>query len=289
MSEFVQLLISGLMVGSIYGLIGIGFTTIYNVTGIVNFAQGDFAMVGALSAIMFYAAGSPLWVAIILAIILVGLLATLIERFAIRPIGTHVTRGIIATICVGVVLQGAAVLIWGSDAQPMPAFSGDRPFNLWGTTILPQTLWIFGTAATLMVLLYLFFQKTYPGKIMRACAINPFAAQLMGIRLNAMRTFSFLLSGMFGAIGGIIVAPIALTQYDSGIGLGIKGFVACIIGGFGNPIGAAVGGLLLGVLEAMSSGFISSGFKNAISFVLLLLFLSVRSGGLLGDLEKVGR
>jgi len=289
LSEFIQLLVAGLMVGSIYSLIGIGFTTIYNVTGIVNFAQGDFAMVGALSAIMLYASGLPLWVAIVFAILLVGCLAAIIERVAIRPIGTHVTRGIVATIGVGVVLQGAAVLIWGTDAQPMPAFSGEKPFNLRGITLLPQTLWIFGTTAGLMILLYLFFQRTYPGKIMRACAINPFAAQLMGIRLGAMRTISFFLSGMFGAIGGIIVAPIALTQYDSGISLGIKGFVACIIGGFGNPIGAAVGGLLLGVLEAMSSGFISSGFKNAISFVMLLLFLSVRPGGLLGDLERVGR
>jgi branched-chain amino acid transport system permease protein len=289
MGEFIQLLIAGLMVGSIYGLIGIGFTTIYNVTGIVNFAQGDFAMVGALSAISLYAAGLPLWAAIALAIVLVGVLAALIERVALRPVGTHVTRGIIATIGIGVVLQGAAVLLWGTEAQPMPPFSGEKPFRLGGVTLLPQTLWIVGTAAALMILLYLFFQRTYPGKIMRACAINPFAAQLMGIRIGAIRTFSFFLSGMFGAIGGIIVAPVALTQYDSGISLGIKGFVACIIGGFGNPIGAAIGGLLLGVLEAMSSGFISSGFKNAISFILLLVFLSLRPGGLLGDFEKAGR
>jgi branched-chain amino acid transport system permease protein len=289
MSEFVQLLIAGLMVGSIYGLIGIGFTTIYNVTGIVNFAQGDFAMIGALSAIMLHESGLSLGLAIALAIVLVGVIAAVIERVAVRPIGTHVTRGIVATIGIGVVLQGAAALIWGTDAQPMPGFSGERPFNLGGTTVLPQALWIFGTSAALMLLLFLFFRHTYPGKIMRACAINPFAAQLMGIRLAALRTFSFFLSGAVGAVGGIIIAPIALTQYDSGISLGIKGFVACIIGGFGNPVGAAVGGLLLGILEAMSSGFVSSGFKDAISFALLLVFLVVRPGGLLGDLEKVGR
>lgn len=289
MSEFIQLLIAGLTIGSIYSLIAIGFTTMYNVTGIVNFAQGEFAMFGALTAIMLHSIGLPLWLAILLSIIAVGLLAMIIERVAIRPLGTHVTRGIVVTIGIGVILQGAAILIWGTDAQPMPAFSGERPFRIGETTMLPQTLWIFGTSAALMVLLYLFFQHTYLGKIMRACAINPFSAQLMGIRLGAMRSFSFLLSGIFGAIGGIIVAPIALTQYDSGIHLGINGFVACIIGGFGNPVGAAVGGLLLGVIEAMSSGFVSSGFKNAISFVLLLIFLSVRPGGLLGDLEKVGR
>ncbi len=286
MSSVVQLLIGGLTVGSIYGLIAIGFTTVYNASGIVNFAQGDFAMLGALSAISLHAAGLPLFAAVIAAIILVGLVAVLIERVAIRPLGSQVTRGIIVTIGIGVILQGAAVLLWGTDAQPLPAFSGARPLSVWGATVVPQTLWIFGTAGALMLLLYLFFERTYPGKVMRAAAINPFAAELMGIKLNAVRAFSFMLSGMIGAIGGIIVAPIALTQYDSGISLGIKGFVACIIGGFGNPIGAALGGLLLGVLEAMSSGLVSSGLKNAISFILLVLFLLLRPGGILGDLER---
>lgn len=289
MVEALQFLIAGLMVGSIYGLIGIGFTTVYNVTGIVNFAQGDFAMVGAMSAIALYAGGVPLLVAIPLAIIIVGALAAVVERLAIRPAGTHVIRGIVITIGVGVILQGIAVLVWGTDAQPMPAFSGDTPFVLAGATVVPQTLWIVGTAALMMILLYLFFQRSYLGKAFRACAVNPFAAQLVGIRLNNMRMVGFVLSGVFGAIAGIIVAPVALTQYDSGIFVGIKGFVACIIGGFGNPVGAALGGLLLGVLEAFSTGFLSSGFKNAIAFVLLLIFLVVRPGGLLGDMEKVGR
>jgi branched-chain amino acid transport system permease protein len=289
MTEVFQFLIAGLMVGSIYGLIGIGFTTIYNVTGVVNFAQGEFAMVGALSAIALYAFGVPLWLAVFMAIVIVGLLAVFIERTAIRPVGSQVIRGIVITIGVGVILRGFAVLFWGTDAQPMPAFSGETPYLLFGATVLPQTIWIVSTASVLMVLLYIFFQRTFLGKALRACALNPFAAQLMGIRLNTMRSLAFALSGMFGAIGGIIVAPIALTQYDSGLSLGIKGFVACIIGGFGNPIGAMLGGLLLGVLEAMSSGLLSSGFKNAIAFIVLLLFLLVRPGGLLGDMEKVGR
>lgn len=289
MTETIQFLISGLMVGSIYGLIGIGFTTVYNVTGIVNFAQGDFAMVGALSAIALHLAGIPLVPAILIAIVIVGLLAAVIERVAVRPVGANVIRGILITIGVGVVLQGLAVLIWGTDAQPMPAFSSEVPFSVLGATVVPQTLWIIGTASALMILLYLFFQRSFLGKAFRACAANPFAAQLLGIRLGTMRTVGFVLSGMFGAVGGIIVAPVALTQYDSGLSLGVKGFVACIIGGFGNPVGAAVGGLLLGVLEAFSSGFLSSGFKNAIAFVLLLLFLMVRPGGLMGTMERVSR
>jgi branched-chain amino acid transport system permease protein len=287
MVEALQFLLGGLVVGSIYGLVGIGFTGVYNVTGIVNFAQGDFAMIGAMAVIALYAAGVPLLPAVVLAIIVMAVVAAGIERLAIRPLKHDVIRGIIVTIGIGVVLQGAAVLIWGTDAQPMPSFSGEMPIELFGATLLPQALWVIGTAAVLMVGLHLFFQRTYLGKMFRACAMNPFAAGIVGIRVRTMRVISFAMSGVLGAVAGIIIAPIALTQYDSGLSVGIKGFVACIIGGFGNPIGAALGGLVLGVLEAFATGYLSSGYKNAIAFVLLLLFLFLRPGGLLGEMERV--
>lgn len=286
MAEALQFLLSGLVVGSIYGLVGVGFTGIYNVTGIVNFAQGEFAVVGAMTTIALHTAGVPLFPAAFLAIVITCALAALIERTAIRPVRQNVIRGIIVTIGVGVVIQGAVVIIWGADAQPMPSFSGDRPIEVFGATLLPQSLWVIGTAAALVALLYLFFQHTYLGKMFRACAMNPFAAGLVGIRVTTMSAVSFMLSGILGAVAGIIIAPIALTQYDSGLQLGIKGFVACIIGGLGNPIGAALGGLLLGVLEAFATGYVSSGYKNAIAFLLLLLFLFLRPGGLLGEMER---
>lgn len=285
MIELFQYVASGLVVGSIYGLIGIGFTAVYNVTGIVNFAQGDLSMLGALAAIALLAAGVPLAPAILIAIIAIGLLGVVIERLTIRPIGSDVMRGIIITIGLGVALQGLAVVLWGTDAYPLPAFSGERPIDLAGVTVPPQSLWVVGTAALLMGLLYVFFTRTYLGRAFRACAMNPFAAGLMGISTGTMRGISFFLSGLIGAVAGIIVAPLALMQYDSGIFLGIKGFVACIIGGFGNPIGAALGGLLLGLLESFATGYLSSGYKNAIAFVVLLAFLFVRPGGLLGELE----
>ena len=212
-----------------------------------------------------------------------------IERLTIRPGGNDVLRGIIITIGVGVALQGIAVLVWGTDAQPLPSFSGERPILIQGVSIPPQSLWVVGTAAVLMMGLYVFFTRTFLGKAFRACALNPFAAGLMGIPTNAMRALSFFVSAAVGAIAGIIIAPIALMQYDSGIFLGIKGFVACIVGGFGNPVGAALGGLLLGLLEAFATGYLSSGYKNAIAFVLLLVFLFIRPGGLLGELETLGR
>ncbi|MCJ7872297.1 branched-chain amino acid ABC transporter permease [Phaeobacter sp. J2-8] len=286
MSDLLQLIISGLMVGSIYGLIGIGFTTIYNVTGIVNFAQGDLAMIGAILAITFYGLSLPLALAILLSVICVGVLAAIIERLAIRPLGNSVMRGIIVTIGVGSILQGVAISGWGTQAYSLPAFTSGGPIPVLGATILPQTFWILGTTVVLMVGLYLFFTRSYLGKAFRACAINSFAAQIIGIRLNNIRVLGFVLSGFFGAIAGIIVAPIALTQFDSGVAIGIKGFVACIIGGFGNPIGAALGGLILGIIEALSSGYLSSGFKNAIAFVMLIGFLVWKPTGILGELEK---
>ncbi|GLR96452.1 MULTISPECIES: branched-chain amino acid ABC transporter permease [Bradyrhizobium] len=287
MSDALQFLISGLVVGSIYGLIGVGFTCIYNVTGIVNFAQGDFAMVGAMSAIALNAAGAPLWLAILLAILITSAVAVLIERTAIQPVRGDVMRGIIVTIGVGVVLQGLAAIVWGTDAQPMPAFSGEKLIHLLGATVMPQSLWVIGVGILAMGGLDLLFRRTYLGQMFRACAMNPFAARLVGMKVETMSLVGFVMSGALGAIAGIVVAPIALTQYDSGLQLGIKGFVACIVGGFGGPVGAAVGGLVLGVLEAFSAGYVSSGYKNAIAFALLLGFLLFRPGGLLGDYDRV--
>jgi branched-chain amino acid transport system permease protein len=287
MSDALQFLISGLVVGSIYGLIGVGFTCIYNVTGIVNFAQGDFAMVGAMSAITFQNAGMPMWLAIILAIIVTCLVAAVIERSAIRPVRGDVLRGIIVTIGLDVVLQGIAAIIWGTDAQPMPAFSDERLIHFFGATLMPQSLWVLGTATMAMVALDLLLRRTYLGQMFRACAMNPFAARLVGMRVETMSRVGFLMSGALGALAGIVVAPIALTKYDSGLQLGIKGFIACIVGGFGGPVGAAIGGIVLGILEAFATGYISSGYKNAIAFALLLGFLVFRPGGLLGEFERV--
>ncbi|NMG67661.1 branched-chain amino acid ABC transporter permease [Azoarcus indigens] len=289
MTEFAQYLISGLVVGCIYGLIATGFTAVYNATHIVNFAQGESSMLAALCAASLVLAGAPLLLAIAVAVVVVGLVNILVERLAIRRSGTDVTRGIIITIGVGIVLQGLAALVWGTDAQPLPAFSGPGSISAYGVVVPRQALWVLGTTAVVMALLYLFLTRSFLGKAFRACAMNGQAAALMGIPTGLMRSIGFLLSGTVGAVAGVIIAPIALMQYDSGVALGIKGFVACIIGGFGNPIGAALGGLLLGATETLAAGYISSGFKNAIAYVLLLLFLLVRPGGLLGEFGAAKR
>ncbi len=286
MTEVVQYVFAGLVVGAIYGVVGMGYTGVYNVTRIVNFAQGDFAMIGALGAIAAYEAGAPLSAAVAIAVVAVALLGLLVERLAIRPARAEEGRGIIITLGVGACLQGLAVMVWGTDARALPAFSGERPIALAGATITPQALWVLGTTLALMLGLQVFFRATYLGKAFRACAVNPYAARLVGIGVPSMHVIAFVLSGALGAVAGIVVAPIVLAQYDTGIPLGIKAFVACIIGGLGNATGAVVGGLVLGVLEAMATGFGSSGYKNAIAFVLLLVFLLFRPRGILGELDR---
>ena len=289
MSGFSQFLLAGLVIGSIYGIVGIGYTVIFNVTGIVNFAQGEFAMLGAFLVSLLVEISLPLPVAALVSISVVALLAAGIERYAIRPAQGQVLFAIIITIGVGIILQGVVVAIWGTDARSIPSFSSVAAIDLGGVTIPSQSLWVLGTACLLMVALTYFFNSTYIGKAFRACAVNPTAARLVGIETRAMSVIAFVISGALGAIAGLLVAPISLVQYDTGIALGIKGFVACIVGGLGRPGGAMVGGLVLGVAEALSAGYLSSGYKNAIAFVLLLMFLRLRPSGLLGDLEQTGR
>lgn len=289
MTEFLQFLLAGLVIGSIYGIVGIGYTVIYNVTGIVNFAQGEFAMLGAFLASLLIEGGMPLPLAAVASICAVALIAAAIERYAIRPAGGNVLFAIIITIGVGIVLQGVVVAIWGTDARSIPSFSSAAAIDLGGVTIPSQSLWVLGSACVLMLTLNYFFNSTYLGKAFRACAVNPAAARLVGIETQSMGVIAFVISGALGAIAGLLVAPISLVQYDTGLALGIKGFVACIVGGLGRPGGAMVGGLVLGASEAFASGYLSSGYKNAIAFVLLLLFLRLRPQGLLGDLERTGR
>lgn len=289
MTEILQFLLSGLVLGSIYAIAAIAYTGIYNITGVINFAQGDMAMIAAMVAISLYDAAVPYPLAVALAIGFGGLLGAAIERVVIRPLGNHVVRAIIVTIGVGVALQGTAVVLWGTEARALPSPVPPQVLSVLGATLPSHSIVVLIVAALLVVGLGLLFQATYIGRAFRACAVNPYAAQLSGIEVASMGTLAFVLSGMLGAIAGVMVAPITLMQYDTGIAIGLKGFVACMIGGLGNPLGAFAGGLFLGVIEQVASGALSSGWKNAIAFLLLIAILLLRPGGLFGELERSTR
>ncbi len=278
-----QLLITGITIGSIYALVGLGFNIIYNASDVVNFAQGEFVMIGAISAATLSAANTPLILAIALAILVTVLIGLALNQFAIKPAkDASVITTIIITIGASIFLRGVALLIWGKDFYSLPSFSGEQPIQIGSATILPQNLWVIGITAILVTIVLWFFKYTLLGKAVLACSCNRTAAQLVGINVGKMLLLSYALSAMLGALAGVLIVPVTFTSYDAGVMLGLKGFSAAILGGIGNPVGAVVGGLLLGVLESFGAGFISSGYKDAIAFTIILLVLFFRPSGLLG-------
>jgi len=285
--QLFQYVLSGLSNGAIYALIGFGFAIIYNSTGIINFAQGEFVMLGGMLTVFFLAVFKlPLEAAIILAIIISTIVGVSFERLAIRPLKNASPLSlIIITIGASIFMRGAAMLIWGKDTYALPAFSGSDPLYIAGATILPQHLWILGVTVLIIIGSRIFFNYSIAGKAMRACSYNPLAAGLVGINVKNMVMLSFAISSAIGSMAGIIIAPLTMTSYDVGIMLGLKGFCAVIIGGMSSGLGTLMGGLLLGLLESLGAGFISASYKDAIAFIILLLILFIRPEGLFSKKE----
>lgn len=282
-SAWLQYVASGLTAGAIYALVALGFSIIYNASGAINFAQGEFVMVGGMSAATMWAAGLPLALALPLAVAASVVVALIVEKLAIEPArhaGT-VTL-IIITIGVALFLRGLAQLVWGKGVYRLPAFSSEQPIAFMGATVLPQSLWVLGGAAVAVAALSAFYGRTLMGKAMLATSYNRVAAQLVGINTRGVLFASFGLAAALGALAGVLIAPIAFTSYDTGIMLGLKGFAAAMLGGLGSFGGAVLGGLLLGLLEGLGAGFISSAYKDAIAFVVILAVLFLMPGGLLG-------
>lgn len=282
-AQFLQFLYSGMTVGSAYALAALGFTIIYNTSGVINFAQGEFIMLGGMLAVFFTQAGLPLPVALVLAILIPAIVGVLIEKLAIEPVkGAEPVTLIIITIGASLVIRGLTAVIFGKGTHSLPAFSGDAPIEILGATLLPQSLWVLGVTAVVVVVLWYFFNRTLTGKAMLATSYNSLAAELVDINTSKVLFMSFAMSAALGAVGGILVTPITLTSYDVGIMLGLKGFVAAVVGGLGNGLGAVVGGLLVGILESFGAGYLSSAYKDAIPFVLILLILFFMPRGLFG-------
>jgi len=283
LAPLLQYFISGLTNGAIYALIALGFGIIFNTTTIINFAQGEFVMLGAMCAISIYHLAPSLPLAFLGGVIIVSLVGLAFERLALRPVGeASPLTLIIITVGAGVFLKGVAMLLWGKESYTLPPFSGEAPLHLGPATILPQNLWVLGLMLVLVLALEAFFRLTLTGKAMRACAYNTRAARLVGIAASRMVQLSFALSAILGAGAGILIAPLTLGVYDMGTMLGLKGFAAAIIGGLGSLLGGVLGGLFLGLAESFTSGLISSGYRDAVAFLLLLVVLFLRPRGLLG-------
>jgi branched-chain amino acid transport system permease protein len=289
-NQLPQFLVSGITSGSIYALIALGFGIIHNATGIVNFAQGEFVMLGAMAMISFTkVAGLPMLAAFPLAILMVMGVGCLME---IGPIRHSRSRDVLIlvmiTVGASITMREIAMLVWGKTPRTLPPFSSDEPLVLGSAAILPQTIWILGITIVVVLALSFFFGKTMVGKAMRAAAENRQGAALIGIAVRRMALLSFVLSGGIGAVAGIIITPITTMSYSAGVMLALKGFSAAILGGYGDMRGAVVGGLLLGTLESLGAGLISSAYKDAFAFLVLLLVLFIRPSGLFGK-ERIKR
>jgi len=282
-----QYLVAGITYGTIYAIVAIGFNIIYNTTGIINFAQGEFVMLGGMLGVTLHAL-LPMPLAIAGAVIATMLVGALIEMLFIRWLRRpSVLRLIIITIGLSIAIRELALLLWGEGVRALPYFTGTAvsSLSIGDVHISPQVLWVLGLSAVMVAALNFIFARTLLGRQMRACACNREAAQLCGISAKNMVTLSFVLSAGIGALAGCAISPITYVQYDSGTSLAIKGFTVAILGGLGNSMAAIAAGLLLGILESFSIWVMPAAYKDVIAISILLLILFVRPSGLFGNAE----
>ena len=286
--EFLQSLVNGVGVGLIYGLVGIGFCVIYNASGIVNFAQGVFVMLGGMVCqALLSSLGIPIILSIVLTIPIVALAGMIIEVVVIRPMlnrNATLFAIILATLATQIMIERITLLTLGDRPRSFEPFTAGGPLKIGGVAISYQTFWILGIGALLVLLLWLFFTRTQTGRALRACSQNREAASLLGIPVGRMMLVAFALSAALGAIAGILVTPTQYTAYNVGTPFGVNGFIAAIIGGFGSAGGALAGGLLLGVLQALAIVLLGAGFKNVAALSVLLIVLLAFPNGLFGGI-----
>ncbi|MFN2460029.1 MAG: branched-chain amino acid ABC transporter permease [Candidatus Velthaea sp.] len=283
MAALWQYVLAGLVVGAIYALIAAGFVLIYQVTGLINFAQGEFAMIGAMTAAALNAGGAPAPVAAAAAIVVAALVGGLSYVLAIRPAraSTGVTL-IFITLGLDVALRGAALFVWGTNPYSLPAFSGGSSVTIFGGVLPPQALWVLLTDVLVFAALYVFFRHTYAGTAVRAAVASPAIASTFGIPLARFGFWSFVAAAAIGGLGGVVIAPITSATYDMGLTFGLAGFVAAVLGGLDSLPGALLGGFVLGILEKVSGGVFSTGWEQGVGFLILVLVLVLRPQGLLG-------
>lgn len=284
MDGAIQILVSGVIVGCIYAMAALGFTIVFNATRIVNFANGEFLMLGSVAlAGAITTAGMPLWIAVIAAIACTAVVGIGLQVLVLNHArSTNELSLVMLTIGAGLAVRGAASLVFGREVTFVPDF-GLFPMLLMGDVyVVSQGVWITLTLAAVSLLLWLLFARTTFGKAMKAASDEPRAAALCGIEPRRAAAAAFGIAAALGGLAGALVAPISAAFYENGVFLGLKGFAAAVAGGLGNPLGAVIGGLIIGIVESFSAGYVSSGYKDGVAFILLLLVLLLRPSGLMG-------
>jgi len=280
-----QLLSTGITLGAIYALVGLGFVTIARASQIINFTQGEFVMLGGVITFFLHkGVNLPYPLAVLIAILSVVIIGFLIQLLVIYPLRkASLPILLIATLGASIFLSNTSALFFGTLPKSLPPFSSREPLQIGEVLISPQSLWVLGATFLLLIILYFLSHRTLLGKAMEASSTDPLGADLSGISRNLMLFLAFGVSAGMGAIAGIFVTPILYTSYNSGTLLGLKGFVAAVLGGWGKNSGAILGGFAFGIIESLSVAFIPSGYKDAVAFVILLLILYFRPKGILGS------
>ena len=284
MAEFIQICIGGLLVGTIYALVALGFSLIHRVTGAINLAQGGFVLIGALVGYTFHQSfGLSLPLSLVAAVIVTTAAGALIGSLTFVPALRTLSNANLLMLTVGILtmLEGITLVVWGSQPYTLPPFTGEEPFNFGEIRVPSQAFWVFGTAIVVVLVLWFVVNRTRLGRALRACAENQTAATLMGINVPRMAIFSFGFATMIAAIAGLVVAPTTTLQFNSGSLFTISGFIAVVIGGISSFPGAILGGLLLGLATQLATAYVSSLFSSAIALFILLLVLIYAPTGLI--------
>jgi branched-chain amino acid transport system permease protein len=283
-TAFLGYLITGLALGCTFALVASGFVTIHRVTGVVNFAQGTFAVVAGLTAGALLVDGLPHGLAEVAAIAVACLVGLVVGVVAIGKRGTPPLASLVITLGLGVLAYAVEVIVFGDQPVSFPGLPG--AVSVGGTRIQWQYFLVIGVALVTFAALGLFFGRTYLGKALTACASNPYAARLAGIDVTRMGLLAFALGGLLGGLAGVLITPLQPVAFDSDVGLAINGFAAAIVGGLNRPGLALVGGLVLGVVEAFVAGYVNGSYQTEIALALMLVIMIWQASRRLGVAEE---
>ena len=287
MTDFLQLFFSGLATGSIYALAALGFTLLWQASGTINFAQGEFVMLPAFMLLGFLALGAPLLVSFVLTILLaVLLLGWLFKRGVVDPLFKYGMMPIVvATIGLSIALRNGVRAGYSAEAHPFPSLFADKIYNIAGVTITLQDMGTFALAMVIVLATQAFLAKTITGRAMQAVAQNTESASVLGINVPRMIFYTFAINAVLAVAAALLVTPTYLAKFDMGEGLGTKAFFAAIIGGFNNSRGALLGGLIVGVCENLAAAYISPAYKDAVALIIFMVVILFKPQGLLGKKE----
>jgi branched-chain amino acid transport system permease protein len=289
-TDILQAIFAALPIGCMYALVALGVALIFNATNIINFAQGEFVMLGGMTMVTLYGEMHwPLYLAIPVTIAITTFVGMALMKVSYRPgKSTSLITVLIITIGASLFISGSALHVWDGDIHRFPPFSGDAPLRLLGATIVPQSLWVIGLTFLVVTFLIIYFQFNIYGKAMKACSLDRTAAGLIGIRVKSMVLLSFAMSAALGAVGGIIITPLTMIDYSGGMLLAIKGFSAAMLGGMGSFVGAVIGGFIFSFLESFAATYVSSALKELVTFIVIINVLLFMPRGIMGPRAKEG-